>query len=182
MSRLFRGPKTHRNSTVTHQNLLNHPDLTLPMEKQGAPPTNGRLGGTTCHIQQHTSTQSIPWPSSYSLTTSTSILDPLWALPTQHLQGWPASTCLRPNHLETFRHALGHPDSPSYVLAPQVCPDHLQITCSSTGTCGTLGKAKTGKLQRFWCQPGHPVHRAGATIMAHTYPLKCGACILPHHP
>ena len=27
-------------------NLLNHPDFTLPMEKQDAPPTNGRLGGT----------------------------------------------------------------------------------------------------------------------------------------
>ena len=26
--------------------LLNHPDFTLPMEKQDAPPTNGRLGGT----------------------------------------------------------------------------------------------------------------------------------------
>ena len=31
-------------------------------------------------------------------------------------------------------------------------------------------------------RPGHPVHRAGAAIMAHTYPLKCGACFLPHHP
>ena len=72
--------------------------------------------------------QRLPWPPSCSLTTSTSVLDPPWATPTQRLQGWPASMCLRPNDLETFRHAQGCPDSPSYVQPPQVRPDHLQIT------------------------------------------------------
>ena len=96
------------------------------MVKQGVPPTNGWLGSTTCPIQQLASTQSIPWPPSCSLTTSTSILDPPWAMPTQHLQGWPASTCLRPNDLETFRHAQGCPDSSSYTQTPQVHPDHLR--------------------------------------------------------
>ena len=49
-------------------------------------------------------------------------------MPTQHLQGWPASTCLTPNDLEMFRHAQGCSDSPSYVQPPQACPDHIQIT------------------------------------------------------
>ena len=47
-------------------------------------------------------------------------------MPTQHLQGWPASTCLRPNGLVTFRHAQGHPDSSSYTQTPQAHPDHLR--------------------------------------------------------
>ena len=46
-------------------------------------------------------------------------------MPTRHLQGWPASTCLRPNDLETFRHAQGCPDSSSYTQTPQAHPDHL---------------------------------------------------------
>ena len=134
--------------------------------KHGVPPTNGQLGGTTHPISLHTSTQSIPWPPSCSLTTSTSILDPLWAMLTWYLQGWPASTCLRPNDLETFRHAQGCPDSPSYIQPPQVHPDHLQTTHRSPTAVQELLECletETRKLQRFWCQPGHPVHRAGAT-------------------
>ena len=76
------------------------------------------------------------------------------------------------------------PDSSSYIQSPrysQTTYRHLQITCSSTGTPGMLGTEKR-KLQRFWCLPGHPVHRAGAAIMAHTYPWICGTCMLPHHP
>ena len=59
-------------------------------------------------------------------------------MPTRHLQGWPASTCLRPNDLDMFRHTQGHPDSSSYTQTPQVhpdhpgSPDHLQITHRST--------------------------------------------------
>ena len=81
----------------------------------------------------------------------------------RHLQGWPASTCLRPNDLDTFRHAQGHPDSSSYTQTPQVHPGHLrslQITCrspadhpqithSSTGTPEMSGNAKTRKFWRF---------------------------------
>ena len=73
-------------------------------------------------------------------------------MPTRHLQGWPASTCLRPNDLDTFRHAQGHPDSSNYIQTPQVHPDHLrsptdhhrspQITCSSTGTPEMSGMLK----------------------------------------
>ena len=141
MSRPFKNPPEQYRETQTilelswtvqdHQILLNHPDLTLPMEWQGVPPTNGRLGGTTCPIQQHTSMQRLPWSPSCSLTPTTSILDPLWATPTRHLQGWPASTCLRPDDLDMFRHAQECPDSSNCIQTPQVRPDHLgslQIT------------------------------------------------------
>ena len=73
-------------------------------------------------------------------------------MPTRRLQGWPASTCLRPNDLDMFRHAQGCPDSSNYIQTSQVHPDHLrspwitadqpQITCSSTGTPETLGMLK----------------------------------------
>ena len=70
----------------------------------------------------------------------------------QHLQGWPASTCLRPNDLETFRHALRTsrllPVTPKHLRYIQATSRSLQITCrspadhpqithSSTGTPGT---------------------------------------------
>ena len=118
------------------------------MVKQVVPPTIGWLGGITHPILPQTSTQSIPWSPSCYLTTSTSILDLLWAMLIRHLQGWPASTCLRPNDLDTFRHAQGCPDSSNYIQTPQVWPDHfgsLQITrdhCSSTGTPETSGMLK----------------------------------------
>ena len=119
------------------------------MVKQVVPPTIGRLGGTTHPILPQSSTQRLPWSPSCSLTTSTSILDPPWAMLTWHLQGWPASTCLRPNDLDMFRHAQGCPDSSNYIQTPQVhsrppwittdhcrspqiTADQLQITCSST--------------------------------------------------
>ena len=134
MSRPFRNhPEQYRRTRPfrTHpEQFRNAPELTQPPGlysthgKQGIPPTNGQLGGTTHPIQQHTSMQSTPWPPSYSLTSTTSILDPPWAWPTWCLQGWPASMCLRPNDLETFRHAQGCPDSSSCDLAHQVHPDH----------------------------------------------------------
>ena len=145
MSRPFKNPPEQYRITQTildlswtvqeHQILLNHPDLTLPMERQGVPPTNGRLGGTTCPIQQHTSTQRLPWSPSCSLTPTTSILDLLWATPTRHLQGWPASTYLRPNDLDTFRHAQGRPDSSNCIQTPQVRPDHLRSLQITTDHC-----------------------------------------------
>ena len=113
----------------------NAPELTQP---PGPYSTHGKTGCTTHqwaigqyllphnnNMPQH---RVFPDQLAAPLTTSTAILDLLWALLTRHLQGWPASTCLRPNDLETFRHVQGHPDSPSYVQAPQVHPDHLQIT------------------------------------------------------
>ena len=70
------------------QNSAGTLELTQPLGpysthgKQEIPPTNGWLGGATHPIQLHTSMQSVPWPPSYSLTTTTSILDPPWAMPT----------------------------------------------------------------------------------------------------
>ena len=39
-----------------------------------------------------------------------------------------------------------------------------------------VAPGKPGKFWKFWKPSNHPVHRAGAAIMAHTYPLICGAC------
>ena len=79
---------------------------TLPYPwKTGNTTHQWAIGWYNPPIQQHTSMQSIPWLPSYSLTTTTSILDPPWASATQHLQSWLASTCLIPNVLEPLRHA-----------------------------------------------------------------------------
>ena len=126
MSRLFRNPKNLPEQYRNTPELTQPPRLYSTHGKQDAPPTNGWLGSTTCHIPLHTSMQSIPWPPSYSLTTSTSILDLLRASLIHRLQGWPASMCLRPNDLGPFRHAQGCPDSSKCNLIHQVHPDHLQ--------------------------------------------------------
>ena len=119
MSRPFRNhPEQYRNAPE----LTQPPRLYSTHGKQGIPPTNGQLGGTTHPIQQHTSMQSTPWPPSCSLSPTTSILDLLWAMLTQCLKDWPASMCLRPNVLELPRHAHQmsrllqlHPVTPRYV-------------------------------------------------------------------
>ena len=179
--------QTIRKAKNPPEQYRNAPELTQP---PGPYSTHGKTGCTIrpvgdwvqyhpCPIQQHTSTQSIPWPSSCSLTTSTSILDLPWASPTRHLQGWLASTCLRPNDLEMFRHTQGCPDSsqlcPSTPGTSRPPPDHLQITHRSSAAVQEplkhLEKLKTGKLRRFWCQPGHPVHRAGGCHHGSHLPL-----------
>ena len=182
------------------QNSTGTLELTQPLGpysthgKQEIPPTNGWLGGATHPLQLHTSMQSVPWPPSYSLTTTTSILDPPWAMPTGHLQDWPASTCLGPNVLELSRHA--YQMSRLFQLCPvtssviQWCPvmySYIQITQKPSRS--TKSSAEPWNTWKTWKSLAilenhleHPVHRAGATIMAHTHPSICGACMLPHHP
>ena len=174
-------PKNHPEQYRNTPELTQPPRLYSTHGKQEIPPTNGWLGGTTHPIPLHTSMQSIPWPPSYSLTTTTSILDLPWASPTWHLQGWPASTCLRPNVLELSRHAQGCPDSSSYVWLlpgmsrpPRNHPEQYRNPWNAWKTWKSPDILEN--------HPEHPVHRAGAAIMAHTYPLICGTCMLPHHP
>ena len=66
--------------------------------------------------------------------------------------------CLRPNDLEPFRHAQGHPDSSSNDLAHQVHPDHLQkpfgLLWNLLGPPGAVLEphvvhGKPGKVQKF---------------------------------
>ena len=113
------------------------PKLTQPPRlysthgKQGIPPTNGQLGGTTHPIQQHTSTQSIPWPPRCPLTSTTSIGDPSWARPTRQLQGWPCQYLPKTQWPETIQ---TRPRTSRLlqltILAHQAHPDHLKTAKS----------------------------------------------------
>ena len=125
--------------------------------------------------------RSVPWPPSYSLTTTTPIHDPLWAMLTQHLQDWPASTCLRPNVLELSRHA--YQMSRLFQLCPVTSRPPRNLPDSPGAVQDPWNAWKTWKsLAILENHPEYPVHRAGAAIMAHTHPSICGACMLPHHP
>ena len=126
--------------------------------KQEIPPTNGWLGGATCPIQLHTPMQSVPWPSSYSLTTTTSIHDLPWAMLTWHLQDWPASTCLRPSVLELSRHAYSYQMSRLLQLCPVMSSDVQTSQKPSESTRSSVGpleclenmekSSHSGKLSR----------------------------------
>ena len=87
--------------------------LLYPWQNRTHHPPMGDWVVLPAPYHQHTSTQRVSWPPSCSLTSTTSIRDPSWARPTRRLQGWPASTFLRPGDLEPFRHAQGRPDSSS---------------------------------------------------------------------
>ena len=124
------------------------------MKSREIPPTNGWLGGTTYPIQQHTSMQSIPWPPSYSLTSSTSILDPPWAWLT-HLvpkTKWPGTV---QTHPRTSRLLQLWPSTPGTSRPPKNCQKQYR-----TGTATKWGGNQhwiTSWLQlypHYWTKTG----------------------------
>ena len=106
--------RTNRNS-AGHLKTYSTTQTLLHPWKRGNTTHQWQLGGTTHPIHQQTSMQSIPWPPSCSLTSTTSIHDPSWARPTQQLQGWPCQ------HLPKTQWPGNHSDTPKDVQTPPAC-------------------------------------------------------------